>query len=144
MAKQKSGWDSWNEKKLKKALKKMHAGYAAIIVICLLIGAAAGAFFAHNAVKTDVFELNGEKESTVKVGDVLTYTDEGVKCVSMGKDVSDKVEIRTNMTRSADGKTFTGDTAAAGEYFIEYKITEGRYAGLCRVRVFTVVPAENN
>lgn len=139
----KSGWDAWNEKKLKKALKKVHAGYLAIAAICLVIGLAVGGWFAMSSTANDSFTLNGEKNNTVKVGETLSYTDEGITCISMGKDISSCVEINTNMTRSEDGKTFTGDTSAECEYFIEYKITEGRFKGLSRVRIFTVVPSES-
>ena len=135
----KSGWDAWNKKKLKKALKKVHAGYLAIAAICLVIGLAVGGWFAMSSTANDSFTLNGEKNNTVQVGETLSYTDEGITCISMGKDVSASVEITTNMERSEDGKTFTGNTSAEGDYYIEYKITEGRFKGLSRVRIFTVV-----
>ena len=144
MAEKKSGWDAWNKKQARKALRKLHTGYIAVMAICLVIGAAAGAFFAHLKTANDGFTLNGTKEKTVYVGETLKYEDEGIKCISMGEDLSDKVEIKTNMTRSEDGKTFTGDTSFVGEYYIEYKITEGRYAGLSRVRIFTVSPKADN
>ena len=137
----KSGWYAWNEKKLKKALKKVHAGYVTVAVIFLVIGLAVGVLFAMNSTSNDCFTLNGEKYTAVSVGETLSYTDEGITCISMGKDVSASVEINTNMERSADGKIFMGSTAVEGEYYIEYKITEGRYAGLSRVRIFTVKSA---
>ena len=139
----KSGWDAWNEKKLKKALKKVHAGYLAVAAIFLVVGLAVGGWFAMSSTANDSFTLNGEKRTEVSVGETLSYTDEGITCISMGKDISSCVEINTNMTRSEDGKTFTGDTSAEGEYYIEYKITEGRFKGLSRVRIFTVVPSES-
>ena len=135
----KSGWDAWNEKKLKKALKKVHAGYLAVAAIFLVIGLAIGGWFAASSTANDLFVLNGEKRNEVEVGGTLSYIDEGVTCISMGKDVSASVEITTNMERSEDGKTFTGNTSVEGDYYIEYKITEGRFKGLSRVRIFTVV-----
>ena len=145
MAQKKSGWDAWNKKKMKKALKQMHTGYLIVIVISLLIGALGGAFYAHTLTAKDEFTLQGEEETTVTVGEKLEYTDEGIKCISMGKDLSDKVEIKTNMTRSEDGKTFSGETSAEGEYYITYTVTEGRYAGLSRVRIFKITaPASGN
>ena len=142
MAEKKSGWDAWNKKKLKKALKKVHRGYLIVIAVSLLLGAIGGAFFAYSATAKDEFTIIGNKETAVSVGSELTYEDEGIKCISMGKDLSDKVEIKTNMTRSADGKTFTGDTSAAGEYYITYTVTEGRYAGLSRVRIFKITASD--
>ena len=127
-----------NRRQIEKALKKLHTGYIITIAACLLIGAIAGAFYARTVTANDVFVLNGEKATTVTVGETLVYEDEGIKCISMGKDISDKVEIQTNMKRSEDGKTFSGDTATECEYYITYTVTEGRYAGLSRVRIFTV------
>lgn len=143
MAEKKSGWDAWNQKQMKKALKKVHTGYLIVAVAALLIGAIGGGIFAYTVTAGDGFTLQGSKETTVSVGGELTYVDEGIKCVSMGKDVSHKVEIKTNMNRSEDGKTYTGDTSAPGEYYITYTVTEGRYAGLSRVRVFTVAATES-
>ena len=140
MAEKKSGWDSWNKKKAKQALRKIHAGYIIIMAVCLTVGAIAGSLYAGKVIAKDTFILNGEREHSVTVGDELSYTDEGILCISEGKDLSDKIEIRTNMTRSEDGKTYTGDTSAEKEYYIEYTVTEGRYEGLSRTRIFTVSP----
>ena len=144
MAEKKSGWDAWNKKKARKALRKLHAGYLIVIAVSLIIGVAAGGFYAHTLTANDEFTLCGQKTNTVTVGEELSYTDEGIKCISMGKDLSDKVEIKTNMTVSPDGKTYSGDTNLVGEYYITYTVTEGRYAGLSRVRVFTVKAADGN
>ena len=127
-----------NRKHIEKALKKLHTGYIITIAVCLLIGAIAGAFYAHTVTANDRFTLKGEKSTTVTVGETLIYEDEGIECISMGKDVSDKVEIQTNMKRSEDGKTFSGNTDTECEYYITYTVTEGRYAGLSRIRIFTV------
>ena len=145
MAEKKSGWDAWNKKKAKKMLKQMHTGYLIVMAVFLIIGAIVGGGYAYVCTANDCFILQGNKETTVSVGDALTYEDEGIKCVSMGNDLSDKVEIKTNMTRSADGKTFTGDTSAEGEYYITYTVTEGRYAGLSRFRIFKITaPTSGN
>ena len=136
----KSGWDAWNSKKAKQAAKlarKVHAGYLVVGAIFLIIGLAAGAFLAHGSISGDLFTLNGEKERSVAIGEELIYVDEGISCISMGKDLSDKVKIETNMT-TTDGVTYTADTSADTEYYITYTVTEGRYAGLSRVRTFTV------
>lgn len=152
MATKKSGWDAWNEKKkreaekdVKKAVKNAHSGYIIVAVIFLIIGLAAGCTTAFLLTKNDSFTVNGSKSVTLNIGDTLSYTDEGVKCISFGKDVSKNVEIVTNMQRSEDGTTYTGDTSAAGEYYIKYTVRGGRFDGLSRVRVFTVVdPSADN
>ena len=138
MAKKESGWAAWNKKKAQKALRAMHRGYLITMAIFLIIGAIGGAAYAYIVTAKDEFTLIGERVTTVRLGETLVYEDEGIKCISMGKDLSDKVEIKTNMTRSADGTTFSGDTKFEGEYYVTYTVTEGRYAGLSRVRIFKI------
>jgi len=136
----KSGWEKWRAKKKREAerkIKKAHFGYIIIAVLFLAAGLATGYFGAQIITKNDVFEINGEKVTSLKVGDTLSYTDEGIKYISFGKDVSGSVEISTNMTKGENG-TFTADTAEEGEYYIIYKAVGGRCDGLTLYRVFRV------
>ena len=140
MAAKKSGWDKWREKKMreaKKNIKKAHFGYIVIAVLFLAAGLAAGYFGAQFITKNDVFEINGEKVTSVKVGEALSYTDEGIKYVSFGKDASDSVQISTNMVKGENG-VYTADTTEEGEYYIIYKAVGGRCDGLTLYRVFRV------
>lgn len=142
----KSGWEKWRDKKAKQAIRKAHKGYLIIAALCLLLGVGVGVLGGWFMTKGDKFELNGDKNITVSVEEKLSYTDEGVICVSGGKRLgAEDVEITTDMTVSADGKSFSADTSAEGEYYIQYTVKSGRYAGLSRVRIFTVVAvAEDN
>ena len=133
-----------SRRQAEKALKKLHGGYIAVILICLLAGAALGVFFARFQIKGDKLELNGERNVTVTSAEGFRYEDEGVTCISKGKYLSDKVEIKTNMTLTDDGKGYTLGAGDEEEYYILYTVTEGRYAGLSRVRIFTVVPEVDN
>lgn len=140
MAAKKSGWEKWRDKKArdaKRKIKKAHAGYLVIIVLFLAIGIVGGYFAAQFVTKNDCFEINGTKETVLKVGDTLVYTDEGIKYISFGKDSSTSVEINTNMTRNTDG-TYTADTSEAGEFYIIYKAVGGRCDGLTLYRAFRV------
>ncbi len=140
MAKTQSGWDKWRAKKAREAkrkIKKAHFGYIIIAVLFLAAGLMAGYFGAQIITGSDVFEINGEKVTTIKVGNALNYTDEGIKYISFGKDVSDSVEISTNMVRGENG-TFTADTSEEGEFYIIYKAVGGRCDGLTLYRVFRV------
>lgn len=123
--------------KLKKNVKKLHTAYIVIAVIFLLIGTAAGIYFAMTSTEGDRFELNGSKNVSYLVGEEATYKDEGITCISMGEDISNNVEITTNLTLSVDG-SYLIDTTDVGEYYIKYTMKDGRYAGLCRVRLITV------
>ena len=141
MAKGQSGWDRWRAKKAreaKRSIKKAHFGYIIIAVLFLAAGLAVGYFGAHFITRSDVFEINGNKMTVCKVGDPLAYTDEGIKYISFGKDISGSIEVSTNMTKQSDG-TYTADTAEEGEYYIIYKAVGGRCDGLTLHRVFRVM-----
>ena len=133
-----------SRRQAEKALKKVHKGYIIVAICSLLVGAALGVFFARFQIKGDKLELNGERNVTVTSAEGFRYEDEGVTCISKGKDLSDKVEIKTNMIPSEDGRYYTVGSGAEGEYYITYTVTEGRYAGLSRVRIFTVAPEVDN
>ena len=141
----KSGWEKWREskkrsakRKAKKAIKKIHTAYIIIAVLSLVIGLAGGWFGMGYITRNDVFEIKGEKATEYKIGDVINYTDEGIKYVSFGKDLSSEYVIETNMTKNSDG-SYTADTSKVGTYTITYKITSGRCKGLTLYRAFTVV-----
>lgn len=137
MAEKKRGWAAVHEKKLKKAIKKAHAGYIAVVALSLVIGFVIGYFICSALTANDCFELIGQKETVVAISSELTYEDPGIKCISFGKDVSDSVTVKTNMTKTADGK-YTADTSEPTEYYIIYTVTEGRCKGLTLYRTFTV------
>ena len=129
MAKRKS-------KSVEKALKKIHPAYIVIIARALVIALMAGYFLGNFVYGKDTLEINGQKFTYVESGKPYTYTDEGIKYISGGKDMSDKFEIETNMTY-ADGK-YTGTPDSENELYIIYRITEGRAEGKTVYRVFRV------
>ena len=129
---------SKNVRKAKKALKKMHAGYIVIAVIALIAGLAIGYFGASFISGGDMLKVNGNKITVVNEGETVTYTDEGIKYVSNGKDFSDKYEIAdTNMVKNSDG-AYVGVPSADSELYIVYRVTEGRAEGQTLYRVFRV------
>lgn len=144
MAQKKSGWDEWREKKekeakrkIKKTAKKTHKGYFIVIVVFLALGLAGGYFGTAYLTRSDSFSLNGDKLTTLAVGQPLVYSDEGIRYISYGKDLSSSVTVETNMTKLSDG-TYTADTAAESEYYIIYHVNEGRCKDLTLYRVFRV------
>lgn len=124
------------KRKIKKALKGIHPAYLVIIVIALVAGVVGGYFAGSFIYGKDTLELNGQKITYVEQGKSVSYTDEGIKYVSGGKDASDKFITETNMTL-VDGK-YVGTPDAENELYIIYKITEGRAAGQTLYRVFRV------
>lgn len=125
------------KKKLRKQMRSLHIGYVAVSVLFLVLGVSVGAFLAMRATASDCFTLCGDATLTYTAGSDITYSDEGVRCISMGEDLSDKMEISSNLPLSQDGSCDLS-ALAPGEYYITYKATEGRYEGLCRVRIITV------
>ncbi len=108
---------------------------ALCLVIGLLVGAALVPVFAG---ENSGIALVGEKKVTVAVGEDFAYVDEGVQFFYFGIDLSEHVEITTNMTKNADG-SYTVDTSEAGVYYIAYTSTHPLFERDVRlVRTFTV------
>lgn len=123
-------------KSVEKTMKKMHPAYIFIIVASLLVGLAAGYFVGSFMYGKDTLKLNGDKTTYVTAGESVSYEDEGIKYISNGKNLSGKVEIKTNMT-FVDGK-YVGTPDAENELYIIYTVTAGRAKGETLYRVFKV------
>lgn len=114
------------KRKVKQVVKNTHGLTLFFVVLFFIIGAVGGYFGYAYVTKPDTFELLGEKEITLTVGD--TFVDQGFKAIAFGKDVSDKVEI--------DG---TVDTNIEGTYVLTYTVNNLKYNGVKRCRVVNVV-----
>ncbi len=124
--------------KVKKAVKNSHPITLILGIVFLIIGAVAGFFTCKIITKNDTFELIGESQINIAINGDTTYVDAGVTCVAFGRDESDKVVVKTNMTQNADG-SYTIDTSTQGEYYIIYTVEDSlRYNDIQRVRVITV------
>ncbi len=129
MAKRKS-------KSIEKTMKKIHSAYIFIIVASLIVGLVAGYFVGNFIYGKDTLVLNGDKTTYVTAGESVSYEDEGIKYISKGKNLSGKVEIKTNMTL-VDGR-YVGTPDAENELYIIYTVTAGRAKGETLYRVFRV------
>ncbi len=142
----KSGWDKWREKKtrerkraLKKAVRKTNTAYIVIMIIALAVGFF-GAYFGLGVLcKNDKFELNGEQVMTFTVGQTVSYKDEGISYVSMGRDLSSEVKVKCDI-QNTDG-TFSSENLEVGEYPIIYTAVGGRCDGQTLYRVIRIVEA---
>ena len=109
-----------------KAIKKTH-GLTIFLVLLFFAAATLGGFFAYRYVtKNDTFELVGEKDITLSVGD--TFTDAGYKVSAFGKDISSKVEVAGEV-----------DTTKEGVYVLTYTVNHIKYKDVKKCRVITVV-----
>lgn len=126
-------------KKAEKAIKKLGAGALLVAVLLMAIGAVGGYFGFKVLTKKDCFVLNGQDEITIQLGE--KHTDQGVKIISFGKDVSEDIEIETNLKENADG---TYSAEEEGTYYIIYKSNNFKYGSLFKVqkiRLITFVEA---
>lgn len=132
------------KKEFKSTTKRISVGGMIAIALTLIVSVVAGVFVEKLITKNDCFVLSGEKEFILEVGaagSTYTYKEEGFKAISFGKDLSDKVNVKTNMTKNDDG-TYTIDTSQEGDYYLIYTIDSIKYGKIKRVRTFTV-GAEN-
>lgn len=76
--------------------------------------------------KNDTFELIGEKNIELTVNE--EYKEQGVKIISFGKDIKDKIEIESNV-----------DTSKEGEYTVIYTVKSiFKYKDVKKVRYISV------
>lgn len=118
------------EKKVEKKIRKSIGWKGVLIVLIVMIigiGAGVGAFYYVG--RNDCFELIGEDYVVLELGQ--SYVDEGVKVISLGKDISNEVIIETDgLIDNGDG-SFTATTA--DRYVMIYKTKDIKYG-----KIFTV------
>lgn len=131
-----------NSRKIKKL------GFKAILIILLvaIIGVAIGSGVCWVLTLEDCFTIIGNDEITLTlrdegelVGPNNAYHDEGVKVISFGRDVSDKVYIETDLKKYPDGNYYADEV---GTYYIIYKVNDIKYGKIFsvqRIRLITFV-----
>ena len=115
-------------KKSKKSGSKLTKSLGILAVVFLIIGVGLGIGTGFYLCRNDCFEIIGSDELTLTIGE--NYYDEGCKVISFGRDISDEVEIETDLTINPDG-SLTGDDTKT--YYILYKSNDIKYG-----KVFTV------
>lgn len=116
---------------IRKSAKKLSKAAKSAIIICFVIGIGIGAAVCAYISREDGFSLNGEKEITVSVG--AHYTEQGATVVSLGKDLSEQIQI-----------SGTVDTVTAGVYYIVYTVDCYKYGDYQLVRKVTVTEVGEN
>lgn len=114
------------DKQVEKVVKSTHWVTLLCVIMFLIIGIVAGFFTYQVITKEDKFQLIGDKEITINVGD--TYEEKGITIIAFGKDISDKVVI-----------TGTVDTTTEGTYNIVYTVDNFKYKDVKRIRTINVV-----
>ena len=125
------------KKETKKIVKKTHIGVWVCVIIFAVVGIGGGIFASHMICKNDCFEVLGEKNITLEIGENFTFTEEGVKIISFGRDISDKVEIKTNIPENG-----VIDTSVEGDYYVIYTVDDIKYGQIQKVRTITIVNSQ--
>lgn len=111
--------------KSNKKTKKQPIFLTVIFVIAIIFGS--GGYLTFNLLtKNDKFEIVGEKNITLAVGE--DYVEQGAKIISFGRDRSESLQILES----------TVDTSVAGEYYVKYSSTDYRFKNVIRYRYVVV------
>ena len=115
---------------VEKAQKKHPISF--LIVIVIFVVAICGGYFTSKALtKDDKFEIIGEKEIILTLGD--DYIEEGAVAIAFGKDISSQIEIDSSDL----------DLTQAGEYYIKYSVDNFLYKDVFRYRYVIIVDLSN-
>ena len=126
------------KRKAKSKIKRIHPLSFVIWILCLALGAGLGVGAYRVLCSNDRFELRGDKSYVLPIGGEVTYKDKGVEIISFGRDISDRVEIETNLTETDEDGVYKIDTSQGGEYYIIYTVDSVKYGEIQRVRTITV------
>lgn len=132
---------------VKKSLKKLHVLTLFFMVVALVAGFALGALACGQVSKDDRFLLCGQTNTTLPLsadeGANYLYAEEGVEAVCFGRDVSDKVIVKTDLQKNADGQ-YIIPLDEEGVYTIAYTVDAPKFGEKApngpieRLRVFIV------
>lgn len=120
--------------KAKKKLKRLSAGVVFLAVLLLLVGGVGGYFGVKHISKNDCFNIVGEDEITLELGE--SYIDEGVEVIAFGRNEEDKVEIETNLKCDKSGAYYA---QTEGTYYIIYKVNNIKYGSIFKVQKIRLI-----
>lgn len=141
--------DSKTSKNAKKSVKKLGKSALVAVVVFLIIGLALGGGLTYYFTQDDCFELIGADEITLTLDE--TYLDQGVKVISFGKDMSSKVQIKTDLVKNDDG-TYSPSKDSdglynVGTYYMVYTVDCLKYGTIFKiekVRLINFVEASDD
>ena len=122
----------------KKKMRRANLITVFISLFALIAGVAVGVFAYRYICRDDRFEMRGKKEVRVELNaSEFFYYDDGVEIVEFGKDISDEVDVQTNMTYLG-GDRYTVDTSVPGRYYVKYTVDSPKYGEVCKIRTIVV------
>ncbi len=116
------------EKKTVSALKKTSLKAWLVGLVCLFVGVLVGAGVWFFVGKNDCFKIVGQDELSFTLSE--HYKDEGVKIISLGKDLSTTAKIETNLKVDENGNYYAEDV---GTYYIKYSSDDIKYGKIFKV-----------
>lgn len=129
--------DKSSKRKVKIPKSKSKRTTYFVFVVFFVLGAVLAVFTFNALCANDTFELVGEKQVVVSLGE--EYHDEGVKIVSMGRDISQNAQVTVKLgDQVVDGV----DVNVEGTYIITYTVDDVRYGEFYVYRVVTVQGGE--
>lgn len=135
--------------KAKRSLAKLGISWICLVVV-LIIGIAGGYFTSKLAFADDTFYMNtyANGKTEIYIGpeeSAQTYTEQGVKCVAFGKDISADCTItyyyREDQTADAV-KVEKVDETVAGFYYAVYTTSSIKYSSVTLIRDIIVLGEE--
>lgn len=131
------GLTKYEQKKILKTAKKISPVTIVLLVAFFAFGLLTGFLAMGQVCKNDTVELLGEASYTYQVGTgTTTYTEEGVKAVAFGEDISASVEIESNLT--GNNGVYEIDLTEEGEYYIKYTFNHLKFGTVVKYRTITV------
>lgn len=121
-------------KQINRDIKNVGSKVLVWVLVQILLGAMIGVGVCWYFTRNDTFEIIGEEEITLTLGE--NYTDQGVKVISFGRNVEDKVIVKTNLKPTNSG-VYTSNEV--GTFYILYKVDCIKYGSIFKVQKIRLI-----
>lgn len=129
------------QKKILKTAKKISPITIVLLVAFFAFGLITGFLAMGQVCKNDTIEVLGQKAITYQVGTgSTTYTEEGIKAIAFGEDISASVEIDSNLPNQ--NGIYEIDLTEEGEYYIKYTFNHLKFGTVIKYRTISVQAGE--
>ena len=135
------GLTKYEQKKILKTARKISPVTIVLLIAFFAFGLLTGFLAMGQVCKNDTIEVLGQKAITYQVGTgTTTYTEEGIKAVAFGEDISASVEIDSNLPNQ--NGIYEIDLTEEGEYYIKYTFNHLKFGTVIKYRTISVQAGE--
>ena len=135
------GLTKYEQKKILKTARKISPVTIVLLIAFFAFGLLTGFLAMGQVCKNDTIEVLGQKAITYQVGTgTTTYTEEGIKAVAFGEDISASVEIDSNLPNQ--NGVYEIDLTEEGEYYIKYTFNHLKFGTVIKYRTISVQAGE--